>query len=234
MKLQVNTTQYIFPPRPQTAMPFADIVFFTEVGWGWQYKINDSRCLIKYLPNGTVELWNRHAERFRSYTTPTWLEDQLLRTRHELGLDSDQLHILDGGLYDQKHAAIKDTICIWDILVQNGLHLLGTKYKERFDTIAKGTTPYMFSHPSYEVPAKFGSSYDAAPNVFHLEWCPGGTPQTAWDFVHTVNAPFDENSPLLEGMVFKDPDGILEMGLSEKNNESWLCRTRVKTGRHPF
>ena len=234
MQLKVDTTQYIFPPRPQTAMPFDDCCFFTEVGWGWQYKINDSRCLIKYLPDGNVELWNRHAERFRSYHCPDWLEDQLCLVRDHLGLSSTELHLLDGGLYDQKHAAIKDTICIWDILVRDGKHLLGTTYMERFEAVAVGTIPYNFSHDSYESPIKFGMSYSDAPNVFHLEWNPNGTPQAAWDAVHAVNTPFGETSPLLEGMVFKNPEGRLEMGMREKNNEGWLCRTRVKTGRHPF
>ena len=215
-------------------MPFEECCFFAEIGWNWQYKINDSRTLIKYLPNGTVELWNRHAERFRSYHTPEWLEDQLLQTRDHLGLSSSELHILDGGLFDQKHSAIKDTICIWDILVKNGEHLLGSKYSTRFNMIAKGTTPYSFSHETYEAPIKFGIGYPNAENVFHLEMNPGGTPQAAWETVHKVNAPFGENSPLLEGMVFKNSDGLLEMGMSEKNNSSWLCRTRVKTGRHPF
>ncbi len=234
MQLKVETDQYIFPPRPKSAMPFDDCCFFAEVGWNWQYKINDSRCLIKYLPDGTVELWNRHAERFRSYTCPDWLESQLLATRDHLELASSELHILDGGLYDQKHAAVKDTICIWDILVKNGMHLLGTTYQERFNQIAKGTSPWNYSHESYNSPIQFGRNYPSTPNVFHLEMNPGGSPQAAWDIVHEVNAPFDENSPLLEGMVFKNPNGKLEMGMREKNNETWLCRTRVKTGRHPF
>lgn len=234
MQLKVETDQYIFPPRPQTAMPFKDVVFFTEIGWGWQYKVNDSRCLIKYLPDGSVELWNRHAERFRSYHCPDWLQAQLLTVRDHLGLSSSELHILDGGLLDQKHAAIKDTIVIWDILVRDGMHLLGEKYLPRYETIATGTIPYQYSHPTYEAPIRFGMSYPESPNVFHLEWNPDGDPHKCWDQVHVINAPFDENSPLIEGMVFKDPDGRLEMGMKEKNNESWLCRTRVKTGRHPF
>lgn len=243
MQLKVDTTQYIFPPRPKTAMPFDECCFFTEIGWGWQFKVNDTRCLIKYLPDGTVELWNRHAERMRSYHTPDWLEDQLYQLRDHLGLSSSGLHILDSGLYDSRHVAIKDTIAVWDILVRDGMHLLQTTYKERFDTIATGTIPYNYSHETYDAPIQFGKSYPGTPNVFHLEWNPCGTPQAAWDLVHVVNAPWQigqpndkdyDCKPLLEGMVFKDPDGRLEMGMSEKNNDSWLCRTRVKTGRHPF
>lgn len=243
MQLKVETTQYIFPPRPQSAMPFEECCFFAEIGWGWQYKINDSRALVKYLPDGTVELWNRHAERFRSYHCPDWLEAQLLTVRDRLGLAADDLHILDGGLYDQKHAAVKNVICVWDILVHHGMNLLGTTYKERFDSIAKGVSPWNYSNEAYDAPIKFGMCYEGTPNVFHLEMNPGGTPQVAWETVHKVNAPFtvgkpgDANysiKPILEGLVLKDEQGKLEMGMSEKNNGSWMCRTRIETGRHRF
>lgn len=233
MQLRVDSDQYIFPPRPQTAMPFGDAAFFTEVGWGWQYKVNDSRCLVKFCGGG-VELWNRHGERFRSYTCPDWLRYQLLDVRDLLGLSRSEVSILDGGLLDQKHAAIKDTVVIWDILVRDGVHLLGDEYLCRFESIAVGEVAFCYSNELYEAPVRFGRCYGDCSNVFHLEWCPDGSPKACWDRVQVINSPFGENSPLIEGMVFKDPVGRLEMGLREKNNENWLCRTRVKTGRHPF
>jgi len=243
MMLEVTEDQYIYPPRPKTAMPFEDVEFFAEIGWGWQYKVNDSRCLIKYLPDGSVELWNRHAERFRSYNLPDWLEDQLVATKKALGLVDGELHILDGGLLDQKHAAIKDTIVIWDILVRSGKHLLGTTCLERFNSIAVGTTDFKFSHESYEAPIKFGRNYDGSPNVFHLEWNPDGDLASAWQTVQNVNKPYTNGKPgcsdysikpILEGLVLKDGQGPLEMGMVERNNGSWMCRSRVTTGRHQF
>jgi hypothetical protein len=62
--------------------------------------------------------------------------------------------------------------------------------------------------------------------------------EEAWAFLTRINQPFVEADPpvgpLLEGLVFKDPEGILEMGWQEKNNDSWLSRSRVATGRHAF
>jgi len=234
MLLKVKTTTYIYPPRPNTAVPFKEAAFFAEIGWQWQYKINDTRCMIKYTPE-KIELWNRHAEQMRSYHCPDWLRDQLLIVREHLQLNPNKISILDGGLYDQKHAAIKDTICIWDILVRDDEQLLGTTYTERYNQIAKGTTPYNYSHPTYKKPIQFGKAYTPeTTNVFHLLNNPQPTPQQTWDQVQQVNKPFAPNSPLLEGMVFKDPQGILEMGLRPKNNHDWQCRCRVKTGRHNF
>lgn len=245
MKLKADPDTYIFPPRPNTAVPFEEAAFFAEVDWIWQYKVNDTRMMVKYLPDWAdtdtqgIELWTRHAERPRSYHLPDWLAVQLKSVAHTIGLAPGELHLLDGGLMDAKHSAIKDTLVIWDILVRDGYQLLGTTYAERYDQIAIGTTPWCFSHDSYDKPVQFGMAYGEGPewaNVFHLINNPDPTPQESWTVVNNVNKPYIAlgQGPLLEGMVFKDPDGRLEMGLKEKNNAEWQCRCRVQTGRHLF
>ena len=54
--------------------------------------------------------------------------------------------------------------------------------------------------------------------------------------IQKINQPFDQAGigPLLEGLVFKDPNGRLQMGWQEKNNSDWMARSRVTTGRHAF
>jgi hypothetical protein len=168
--LRVNNTQYIFPPRPQDAIPLDEARLFADMGWIAQLKYNDSRCLIKYKPGGIPEMWNRHAERFRTYNAPDWLLDQLAKLHNRLGLSKTDWSLLDGGLLDQKHSAIKDTIVIWDILVLDGLHLLGSTYEDRYNfllnTLTGGvnhTVPWLYSHKSHG-PLDFGVRLDD--NVF--------------------------------------------------------------------
>jgi hypothetical protein len=43
-----------------------------------------------------------------------------------------------------------------------------------------------------------------------------------------------ENRVALEGIVYKDPLGVLEPGYKEKNNTTWLIKSRITTGRHRF
>jgi hypothetical protein len=205
--------------------------------------------MIKYLPDGHIELWNRHGERFRSYTAPEWLLEQLDQARETLGLQAGELHLLDGGLIDQKHAAIKDTIAIWDILVQNGEQLLGTTYAERYPLITgqrrrilEGTeaTDWYYSHETHG-PISLGIALTqnilVPRNIPDTEW------DKAWDTVTTVNAPYTKGTPgspnyeikpLLEGLVLKDPHQPLKPGFRENNNDSWMMRSRVQTGRHLF
>lgn len=229
--MKVKPEQYIYPPRPDQAIPRDQTEFLGEMGWLAQLKYNDSRCLVKFLPDGDTELWNRHGERFRDYTCPDWLKDQLQTLRAELGLSADGYHLLDGGLLDKKHRSIKDTLVIWDILVKDSEHLLGTTYQDRYNSIATADVPWHWE--SY----KLGLTWDkqTTPNILIPEIWPHQTWPDLWDMIYEINKPFENIcGPLIEGLVFKNPLGELGMGFTEKNNSSWVMRSRVATGRHAF
>jgi len=231
--MNVKPEQYIYPPRPDQAIPRDQTEFLGEMGWLAQLKYNDSRCLVKFLPNGETELWNRHGERFRDYTCPDWLHEQLADLRKALDLSPNGYHLLDGGLLDKKHRAIKDTIVIWDILVKDSEHLLGTSYLSRYNSIAqKAETPWYYK--DYKLGLTWTLS-TSLPNILLPEIWPHQTWPALWDMIHEINKPFENIcGPLIEGLVFKDPNGELGMGFTEKNNSSWVMRSRVATGRHAF
>jgi len=243
MPTLINPATYIYPPRAHAVIPRADIGFYADMGWIAQLKYNDTHLLLKYLPNGTIELWSRHAERIRNYTCPDWIMEQLQALPDLLGLPRGEYHLLDGGILDGKHPALKDSFVLWDILVRSGEQLLGTTYLQRYNELFGNapTIPWVYSHPEHG-PTRLGTSI--TPNVFYPGNIPGSEWNTAWDSIVTVvNKPFtvgkpgDKNykiSPLLEGLVLKDPSGALEYGFREANNESWLVRSRVTTGRHQF
>lgn len=226
--LTVQPTQYIYPPRPEQSIPKDQATVFYSLGWRPQLKYNDSRALIKHV-NGVITLWNRHAERFRSYHTPDWLTDQIQQAIKELQLDPTGYHLLDGGLLDQKHSAIKDTLVIWDILVQDGQHLLGTTYQHRYNKLLISDEPWYYKQHVFGM--------KITDNIFVADYYQPEDHEMLWDMVDEVNAPYtkgNEIKPLLEGVVIKDPEATLEMGYKEKNNTSWIVKSRVKTGRHRF
>lgn len=251
--LTVTPDQYIFPPRAEDAIPRKDTEFLGKMGWNAQLKYNDSRCIIKYLPDDKIELWNRHAEKFRTYTAPDSLIKQLQELRNILGLSKSEISMIDGGLLHQKHATIKDTIVIWDILVRDGEHLLGTTYKERYDfltgnqiSIKNAIEPWTLTLPNgktYDLGLKFTGRAGTTNNIFMPSNHPSSHWDTLWDFVDSVNAIYTRGKPgdtdyqikpIIEGLFFKDPQGVLEMGFKQKNNDSWQMRSRVPTGRHLF
>lgn len=238
MTVKTSPTTYIFPPRPTDAIPREDTDTWGRLGWLAQYKYNDARCLIKYLPTGEIELWGRKGERFRNYKTPDFLISELQTLQEQLNLNQGEYHLLDGGLLDFKHESIRDTIVIWDILVQNGEHLLGTEYIDRYNillTAAFTDYPWYYEPPhNKHEPTKFGLKYNT--HLFLPENWPHKTWPKLWQTVDKVNTPYltAGKGPVLEGMVIKDPHGRLERGWKEKNNGDWMTRSRITTGRHKF
>lgn len=224
----ISTDRYIYPPRPSTSVPREENQFFNKLGWMAQLKYNGSRCLIKHMPDNTIQLWNRHAERFRTYHAPEWLKDEIRQAIYKLGLKPNAYHVLDGELLDQKHSEIKDTIVIWDVLVLDGEHLLDSSYKLRYDALREGlSTEESWHYKEYDLGIKL-TDHVLMPRCYYGEdW------DQLWELVYKVNAPFPDR-PLLEGLMLKDPVGLLERGFREKNNGSWLVRSRVTTGRHIF
>jgi len=223
----VKEERYIFPPRAQTALPRGDYGIFSELGWIAQYKYNDTRCMIKYSNTKPTQLWNRHAEMMRTFAANDELQEQLTHIQEQLG---PGYHLLDGGLLHQKHASIKNTIVIWDILVHNGQHLLGTTYQERYKIIEtlQQNKPYLYG--------EFTIGNQITPNVFIPQNHQHNTWDQCWQEIDKINEPFLKQNvgPVIEGLMFKDPNGILKPGFNEKNNGEWQVRSRITTGRHVF
>lgn len=237
MAMTVPTTQYIFPPRAENCIHRSQAGIYLDMGWIPQFKYNDTRCLIKILPGYNIELWNRHGERIKNYTCPEWILEQIKNLAETLQLSPHEWHLLDGGLLDQKHRAIKDTIVIWDILVENSEHLLGTTYAHRYAgvrTRISSLETYWYTNPHHD-PIDFGIKISE--NLLLARNYSKEDYDAMWRTVETANAPYTVNGdikPVLEGVVIKDPEGILGMGYKVKNNTDWMAKSRVTTGRHRF
>lgn len=233
MSLKINEDTYIYPPRPEGAVPRGDHSIFEDLGWVAQFKYNDTRCLIKFCSDGRIQLWNRHAEMMRTYHTPITLQEQLEQIRDKLG---PGYHLLDGGLLDQKHASIKNTIVIWDIIVKNGEHLTGTTYQERYDQLQDFTTGLAWIYDDDHRETCYAIGQQITKDIFlPTNWEPKNW-ERCWRLIDSINEPWltQGNGPVLEGLLFKDPEGTLSHGFREKNNSNWLARSRVETGRHRF
>lgn len=231
--IKLREDQYVFPPRAQEAIPLSETQIFADMGWTAQLKYNDGRCLIKYK-NGEIELWNRHAERFRTYRAPDELIDQLAEVRDRLNLSKTETSLLDGGLMHDKHCALHNTIVIWDVLAINGEHLIGSTYGDRHaHLVSKLSTQESWNFTNKAGTFDFGMK--VSQDVLMPRCYAAADWQTTWDsLVLKVNSAYPKNSPLLEGFLLKDPEGKLKLGYGERNNDHWQCRSRVCTGRHRF
>lgn len=211
--------KWVFPPRPSGAVPRGDYGDF--VGWCGQLKFNDTRCLVKFLKCGRIELWSRHKSLISGFVPSGALLGDLECIRDIVGVDS----VIDGGLLHFKHAAVKNTLVFWDLLVVGGDYLVGSTYGFRYDMLCSllgGGGSFCFG--GVDVGIRFSDNVLLSRSSFDF----GGL----WDCVDWVNVGF--SSPLLEGIVLKNELGVLEPGFRVENNGSWQCRSRVSTGRHVF
>lgn len=123
--------KYIYPPRIEHATPRDKTDIFRTLKYHAQYKVNDTRLVIIIESPDDIQLWNRHGKKL-DYTPPPELQEQLKKLAEYLGPC-----VLDGGLLDAKHRAVKDTIALWDILAQNDQQLIGTTYVFRQELLHK-------------------------------------------------------------------------------------------------
>ena len=229
------TKRYLFPPRPaKDPVPYTQIDMFKGYGWVAQTKYNDHRLLISLDANG-VEIFNRHREHPRAYVLPDDLRAEIVAVCHGLlGLSREQWSYLDGGLLHNKSRWLANTIAIWDILVREGDFLLGTTYSSRYNWLlskVQKDEPFLVTVGSQQF--DFGiklSDHIFLPRLWESY-------SEAWEFTQRVNAAAGwkgpgDGEPVVEGVILKDPQGILSVPTREDNNTTWSTRCRVRTGRH--
>lgn len=235
----ISKPRYIYPPRPAPAIPRDQTAGLPKFGYQAQFKYNDTRNVIMFMPDGTIELWNRHNEHHKQYNMPAFLKTELETLRDALGIAKDKFSVIDGGLLHNKHKAIKDTLVVWDILVLNNEYLVGTKYIERYQKILDAAKS--LNHGDYKLlDLKIGIA--ATDHIFVPELLPSSEWDNMWKTVHTINSHFGfkegvkgTGDPFIEGCIYKRPNGILERDFGKpENNTSWSIRCRVHTGRHRF
>lgn len=237
--MKVSCDKYIFPPRAKAVVPREELGMFADLGWQAQFKVNDSRCLVKYVPGsmGTyedlkVELWNRHASKMRDYHAPDFLVEELIGVHKTLGLSPNEWSLLDGGLLEKKHFFVKDTVALWDVLVRDGEHLLGVSYEERYGMLlAAAVRGGQVERMIESCPVGFSfSEHVFVSGSFEPSW------DWMWERLNETNAPFlaKGHGALIEGLLVKDMSGTLDPGFRERNNGDWQVRSRVANGRHLF
>jgi ATP-dependent DNA ligase len=207
----------MYPPRPDGSIPPDTIQKYP--GWVGQRKWNGTRNLIFVMPDGSYELWNRHRQQHKQYKVSASMQNSLqeLISKLERGV----FHVFDSELMDAKTTKLKDKIVLYDVLVHDGMYLLGTTYKERYKKLLNilGNPKDHESDTGRKLALKFNK------NLWLSEV-----------FTDKLEDRFKEAIGLdeIEGLVLKDPNGKLEFGVRESNNGKWLIRVRKPHKNYEF
>ena len=200
----------IYPPRSEATSPPSNIEFFR--GFSAQYKYNDIRTLF-HLFNGEVSLFTRKLVPVKEYNLTPLMKEQLL----SLKLDESKFQLLDGGI--MRHLTIKreNPLVLWDILVHDGYHLLGTTYRHRYSLLKNtcGDPTEFEKDTKNEVGLKIGKG--------PLWLAPSFQRDFGRLYQKTIGTDY------LEGIILKDVNAKLDSGASERNNTSWQIKIRKPT-----
>lgn len=197
---------YIYPPRIKTILPHSGLVSFDAMDkFLAQVKLNGSSMLL-YIEDGKVTTYNRHKERMVCKMD----KEELL----ELGKTANDMVLC--GEYMNKNKKDEDgnpwnlKYVIFDILVYNGIHLLGTTFEERQELLKKlypdnPTKKYL---------------HQITENCFRME-----------SFNSNFKEIYDDitQHDMYEGVCLKRRNGKLENGTTVDNNTGTQFKTRKPT-----
>jgi ATP-dependent DNA ligase len=203
--------KYIYPPRPETKIPPESLDMFEKMSkYMAEPKLNGSSMEI-YTDGKSITLMNRHNNTIECKMDMP----ELLR------LHSGDGEMILCGEYLNKNQ--KDETCnywnhkyvVWDIIKYNGVHLLGTTFKERNELLRK-----LF--PDNPVKKHI---HQISENCFRVN-------AIETDFLKVYNdiTKYD----IYEGLVMKRMNGKLENGTTEHNNVKTQIKCRKATKNYNF
>jgi len=203
---------YLYPPRPEYAIPADMLKFYEGRGWWAQYKKNGTCTIIGISPKKEFFCMNRHAENHRTWQLTPYLKEQLA-----LLFPEKKWTVLVAEILHLKTPDIKDTLYIFDALVLGSEMLYDSTFRERQEILA----------------ARLKTNVEART---HFICDPKGQIWYAKCFKSGFNKLFNaiKNPKEDEGLVLKNPVGKLRSCLKDKSNTSWQVKCRWGNKNYSF
>jgi hypothetical protein len=202
MLKQVDYTDfsYLWPPRPENKVPKAVLADYEKNGWIAQRKKNGT-CTVVFCRGDTIIFKTRHNDDHRMWI-PNKEHIDFFR-----GL-SDHWNVFVGELLHSKTPHIKDHLVLFDQIVANGKHLVGSKLMERQELL-KQRWP---TGESLKDTVKITKYFSRIKN-----------------FKAGFRTLFNDMAPEDEGLVLKDPNAPLQPCWRQTANNEWQVKSRIPT-----
>lgn len=194
--------RYLYPPRPERAIAPTNLAQIEAMGWWGQAKMNGTCCTIYVSPERQSVAFGRHGVEHRLDWQPGPRWDAFVST-----LPGKGWYVFVGELLHSKvKGGPRDTVYLFDILVNDSHYLIGKKYRDRYCKL-QDLCDVDSSDQIYSV---------VTPGV----WIANN--QTT-DFGKLFANPH-ENA--VEGLVFKNPEASLLTCGRATSNQSWQVKCR--------
>jgi len=202
---------YIFPPRPEYKIKSESLGKYDDGSFYAQPKMNGSNCTI-YLDGKTFEQRNRHEGIISNFK----LKDSDILPLHKGEGDFVIVgEYMNKSQKDINGKVFNNKFVIFDILVFNGMQLVGTTYKERYKMMIE-----LFGIKSYD-----DYLYQISDTVFMVKSFEKDF-KTLYEKIIKID--------MLEGWVLKKKTGKLERGSRLKNNLGWQLKCRRSSANYQF
>lgn len=202
---------YLWPPRPENKIKPESIIKFDNNTFISQCKFNGSNCTI-YLNGTDYSIGNRHKGTIGNFKLKPVEVNRLY--------DGSKGYRVVVGEYmnkskkDENGKTWNDKFVIFDILVNDGQHLIGSTYEQRLELLQEiyNTKPY--------------NNYvdQITDNIFLIKSFTGDFTKLYHDVVKV---------DMLEGLVLKLKKGKLSDG-NAKSNSNWMIKCRKPTLNYEF
>ena len=200
---QTKKFGFVFPPRPEKAIPPEMLIFYSDRGYVAQCKKNGTCSVIIVSPEKILEAYTRHGELHKAWK-PNY-QSPCLRKFFEL---PEQWFIFVGELLHSKGTGEKDTLYLFDLLVSQSNSLVGKTFIQRQDLLFNLW------------PIQKDERFDYC-EVDDRLWL--SKPLIGVNFLEVFNSLKDTSD---EGLVLKNPIAPLEICGRQSNNQSWQVKCR--------
>jgi ATP-dependent DNA ligase len=210
--MNYNNYRYIFPPRPQNAMPPKDINRFDNGAMLAQPKMNGSNCLI-FTDGEHINVMNRHGQNLTNFLLD---KEEILNMYNGTGWMIINGEYLNKSKRDENGVVFNHKLVIFDLLVHNGKYLVGKTFEERVNLLS-GIYGTNKSEKDY--------LYKYSDNVYCVK--------TYYDNFECI---FNEliKIDVIEGLVCKRKSAKLELGTTSTNNTKSQIKFRKPTKSYRF
>lgn len=214
---------YLWPPRPEKAIPDNMLHFYEQRNWVAQMKKNGTCTVLFVSPEKEIICKTRHNDDHKMWNPRT---SKALDTFKALPGEGWYVFVVE--VLHSKAAQVKDTIYIFDIMVNDGELLVGKTFTERQDQLKD---IFNIVEEGNVVSLSDNSHYVIGNNVWLAKTITTGFTQVMR--LANMQKP-DNGAPIDEGLVLKNPLAKLEMPGRQKSNSKWQVKCRIAHKNYDF
>mgnify|MGYP001263276901 FL=1 len=204
LNMKYEKFRYIYPPRPKNTFPPSDLDYWDNTTLIGQPKMNGSNATF-FIGDGQCRAMNRHGESLGNCNIHSEVESLFKGKDGWYVINAEYMNKAKmddwGDLFNHK-------LVIFDVLVYDSMHLLGSSTVDRLSILDK-----MFKSEE----CKWNYLTQISENIFRVK----SYESEFSDLFHDIT-----KVDMIEGLVLKRKSARLENGIREENNSKWMLKTR--------